>query len=274
MPLRIEATGATLGAVVTGVDLALLDDPSWRAIEAAFHEHALLVFPGQHLASPLQVAFARRFGDIEHLYGDSGVVPISNQRRDGSLLEDHEPAMQVMRGNEGWHTDSSYMPISARASVLSAHVVPAAGGETEWADMRAAYDALDAGTRERIAGLEAFHSLRVSQARIGHTDPGYRGIRLPGRRSAAASAGEDPSGDRPGGALHRPPRLRNPRPRPHRVGEVARRASRARVSAAAGPPPRVAARGPRHLGQPLRAAPGEAVRSPPGAHHEAHAHRR
>lgn len=175
MPLRIEATGATLGAVVTGVDLALLDDASWRAIEDAFHEHALLVFPGQHLASPQQVAFARRFGDIEHLYGDSGVVPISNQRRDGSLLGDHEPAMQVMRGNEGWHTDSSYMPISARASVLSAHVVPASGGETEWADMRAAYDALGAATRERIAELEAFHSLRVSQARIGHTDPGYAG---------------------------------------------------------------------------------------------------
>ena len=175
MPLRIEATGATLGAIVTGVDLALLDDESWHAIEAAFLEHALLVFPGQHLASPQQVAFARRFGDIEHLYGHSGIVPISNQRRDGSLMAEDEPAMQVMRGNEGWHTDSSYMPVSAKASVLSAHVVPPSGGETEWADMRAAYQALDAGTRERIAGLEAFHSLRVSQARIGHADPLYGG---------------------------------------------------------------------------------------------------
>ena len=71
-------------------------------------------------------------------------------------------------GNEGWHTDSSYMRLSAKASVLSAHVVPSHGGETEWADMRAAYDALDDAMRARIAGLSAYHSLRYSQARIGH----------------------------------------------------------------------------------------------------------
>jgi alpha-ketoglutarate-dependent taurine dioxygenase len=76
--------------------------------------------------------------------------------------------MQVMMGNEGWHTDSSYMRLSAKASVLSAHVVPAHGGETEWADMRAAYDALDEAMRARIARLSAYHSLRYSQARIGH----------------------------------------------------------------------------------------------------------
>jgi hypothetical protein len=80
--------------------------------------------------------------------------------------------MQVMRGNEGWHTDSSYMPLSAKASVLSAHVVPPAGGETEWADMRAAFEALDDATRERIAKLSAYHSIRYSQARIGDTGPG------------------------------------------------------------------------------------------------------
>jgi len=78
--------------------------------------------------------------------------------------------MQIMRGNEGWHTDSSYMPLAAKASVLSAHTVPASGGQTEWADMRAAYDALDDATRERIANLTASPPLKRSQARIGHTD--------------------------------------------------------------------------------------------------------
>ena len=73
-----------------------------------------------------------------------------------------------MRGNEGWHTDSSYMPLAAKASVLSAQVVPTVDGETEWADMRAAYDALDEATRRRIAGLSAHHSLYYSQAKIGH----------------------------------------------------------------------------------------------------------
>ncbi len=169
---RIEATGATLGAVVTGGRLADLDEAGFELLLDAFHEHALLIFPDQHLEPEQQVAFARRFGEIEHLYGDSGVVPISNQRHDGSLLDDDNPAMQIMIGNEGWHTDSSYMSLAAKASVLSAQVVPGRGGQTEWADMRAAYEALDEETRERIAVLSARHSLRHSQAKIGHTDPG------------------------------------------------------------------------------------------------------
>jgi alpha-ketoglutarate-dependent taurine dioxygenase len=115
--IKIERTGATLGAFVSGVDLASLDDAEWQAIEHAFHEHGLLIFPGQHPSSREQVAFARRFGEIEHLFGDTGIVPISNQRLDGSLLEDHEPPMQIMRGNEGLHTDSSYMPLSAYHSI-------------------------------------------------------------------------------------------------------------------------------------------------------------
>ena len=75
--------------------------------------------------------------------------------------------MQVVRGNQGWHTDSSYMPVSAKASMLSARVVPTSGGDTEWADMRAAFDALDPATRERIAGLSAYHSIAYSQAQAG-----------------------------------------------------------------------------------------------------------
>ena len=170
--LRIEPTQATLGAAVTGVTLSTLDASTWSAIEAAFHEYALLIFPAQHLSSDDQVAFGRRFGKIEHIIGQMDIIPISNQRRGGSLLDDDEPAMQIMRGNEGWHTDSSYMPLSAKASVLSAHVVPSAGAETEWADMRAAFEALDDTTRARVAELSAYHSIRYSQARIGDTGPG------------------------------------------------------------------------------------------------------
>ncbi len=167
--LRVKASDATLGAIVTGVRLSALAEADWSAIEAAFHAHALLVFPEQHLTLREQVSFGRRFGEIEHLFGDKGTVPISNQRRDGSLLEDDEPAMQVMRGNEDWHTDSSYMPVSAKLSLLSAHVVPSAGGQTEWADMRAAYQALDADTRRRVAKLSAYHSIKYSQGRLGYS---------------------------------------------------------------------------------------------------------
>ena len=124
MTLTITPTGATLGAIVTGVDLASLDDAEWADIERAFHAHAVLIFPGQHLSDDAHIGFGRRFGAIEHLVADREIVPISNQRNDGTLMQDDEFGMQLMRGNEGWHTDSSYMPLAAKASVLSARVVP------------------------------------------------------------------------------------------------------------------------------------------------------
>ena len=150
------------------VGLATLDAAAWNDLEAAFHEHAVLIFPGQHLSSEAQIALGARFGEIEHLSADRDIVPISNKSPDGGLAGDDSHQMQILRGNEGWHTDSSYMPLSAKASVLSARVVPAAGGQTEWADMRAAYDVLDDATKDRIAELAAYHSLFHSQAKIGH----------------------------------------------------------------------------------------------------------
>src|SRR5262249_22570111 len=169
---------ATLGAVVTDLALARMDAATWKTVEAGFHEHAVLVFPGQHPTEAEQVGFASRFGDIELLAADpeQKAVAISNQKADGSVMGPDEHRFKSLRGNEGWHTDSSYMPLAAKASVLSAQVVPPAAGETEWADMRAAYDALDEATRRRIAGLSAHHSLYHSQAKIGHvvqTGAGY-----------------------------------------------------------------------------------------------------
>ena len=167
---RIAPIAATLGAVVTDLELARMDPATWKAVEQAFHDYAVLVFPGQHLTEGEQVAFANRFGEIEILAPDPAqkAVPISNQKPDGTILRADEHRYKSLRGNEGWHTDSSYMPLAAKASVLSAQVVPSAAGETEWADMRAAYDALDEATRRRIASLSAHHSLYHSQAKIGH----------------------------------------------------------------------------------------------------------
>ena len=178
MGANVTPIDATLGAVVTGLALARMDAPTWKAVEEAFHAHAVLVFPGQNLTEAEQVAFANRFGDIELLAADpeQKAVAISNQKPDGSVMTVDEHRFKSLRGNEGWHTDSSYMPLSAKASVLSAQVVPSTDGETEWADMRAAYDALDEATRRRIAGLSAHHSLYHSQAKIGHvveTGTGY-----------------------------------------------------------------------------------------------------
>ena len=169
-PLTVTPLDATLGAVVTGLRLGRLDASTWKTVEEAFHQHAVLVFPGQHLTEAEQVGFASRFGEIELLAPDpeQKAVAISNQKPDGTVFAADEHRYKSLRGNEGWHTDSSYMPLAAKASVLSAQVVPASAGETEWADMRAAYDVLDEATRRRVAGLSAHHSLYHSQAQIGH----------------------------------------------------------------------------------------------------------
>jgi alpha-ketoglutarate-dependent taurine dioxygenase len=165
--MEIAPLDSTLGAVVTDVELTSLGDGEWDEIERAFHEHAVLVFPGQHPSSTEQIAFARRFGEIEVLFEGYDAVPISTVDHTGDVMAPDHPVMQVVRGNQGWHTDSSYMPVSAKASMLSARVVPTTGGETEWADMRAALGALDPATRERIADLAAYHSIAYSQAQAG-----------------------------------------------------------------------------------------------------------
>ena len=94
-------------------------------------------------------------------------MAISNQKPDGTVMNADDIASSRCAATKA-HTDSSYMPLAAKASVLSAQVVPSAAGETEWADMRAAYDALDEAMRQRIAGLSAHHSLYHSQAKTGH----------------------------------------------------------------------------------------------------------
>ena len=163
----IEPLPATLGATVTGLRLAALDDARWRQIDEAFNTYALLIFPGQHLSDDEQMAFGRRFGRLEP---GLTLAALSNVTPQGEVRATDGVVMQMLRGNEGWHTDSSYMPLSAKASMLSAHVVPQSGGETEWADMRAAYDSLDDATRGRISSLSAFHSIRYSQLQLGFAE--------------------------------------------------------------------------------------------------------
>ena len=166
--MNINPINATLGATVTGVDLNALTDDQWRSVEEAWYQYAVLVFPGQHIEETAKVALGERIGNLERLVSDHKAVPISNRRADGKAVDEDSDHFQILKGNEGWHTDSTYMPVSARASILSAQVVPAEGGETEWADMRAAFDALDQSTQERIRDMAAYHSLFYSQAKVGH----------------------------------------------------------------------------------------------------------
>jgi alpha-ketoglutarate-dependent taurine dioxygenase len=164
-PFDIEPVDASFAAIVRGPRLAALGAEDFAALYAAWLEHALLIFPGQFLTSAEQIAFARRFGALEF-----EIAPISNVKADGSLRDEAEndDVLKVLKGNMGWHADSTYMPVQAKGAVFSAEIVPPAGGETEWADMRAAYDALDAARRARVDAGAAHHSLHYSQSKLGH----------------------------------------------------------------------------------------------------------
>jgi alpha-ketoglutarate-dependent taurine dioxygenase len=168
LPFDIEPLDASFGARITGVRVADLDEAGFAALYATWLDHSLLVFPGQHLTREEQIAFARRFGPPEF-----EIAPISNVRPDGSVRSaSDDEVVKVLMGNMGWHCDSTYMPVQAKGAVFSASIVPDEGGETGWADLRSAYDALDAATRERIANLNARHSLRYSQGKAGFYKPG------------------------------------------------------------------------------------------------------
>jgi alpha-ketoglutarate-dependent taurine dioxygenase len=180
--MQVEPAQACLGAYVSDVRLADLTDGEWQEIHAAFLEYGVLAFPEQKLTQPEQVAFGSRFGELASRgYGyaareqhpglprvTDGVIEMSNVDADGRIISDPgHPQVLYLAGNDVWHTDSSYGRVSAKASVLSCVECPSEGGETAFADMRAALDALSPADRDRVAGLRAFHSLEYSQALRG-----------------------------------------------------------------------------------------------------------
>jgi alpha-ketoglutarate-dependent taurine dioxygenase len=169
MALSIVEIGASFGATISGVSLANLSDNAWKEIHRAYLTYAVLVFPAQSLTTEIQKSFGRRFGMLEVINGYEGALPVGNIRPDGTQIRDDADPQEygAIKGNEGWHSDSSYMPISANASMLSAHVIPASGSATEWADMRAAYDSLPEAVRQRVSSLSAFHSIVEAQMRLG-----------------------------------------------------------------------------------------------------------
>ena len=178
MPFDVEPIDATLGARVTGVDLGNLDDATFDALYEVFLEYGVLVFPAQHLTDDAQDRFARRFGEIERTSpGQKGaIMRITNERPEGGVFAEDEYRYKVLRGNEGWHTDSTYMPLASKVAMLSAIAVPTKGGETGFADMRAGWDAMDPALQDKLEGLSAHHSLYYSQSRIGYkfeTDQQY-----------------------------------------------------------------------------------------------------
>lgn len=169
--MRIVDSSATLGAYVHDVNLAHLSDAQWDELHGVFLDKAVLVFPEASLTTLQQERFSERFGQLEILTGNPLIksLYVCNVDTEGNVLPLDDDNFRIVRGNEYWHTDSSYMPIAAKVSCLSALTLPKEGGQTEWTDMRAAYQALDSTTKDRISELSAYHSFYRSQESLGQT---------------------------------------------------------------------------------------------------------
>jgi alpha-ketoglutarate-dependent 2,4-dichlorophenoxyacetate dioxygenase len=167
---------------VSGVDLTKLLTPvEVAAIEAGMDRYAVLVFHDQKITDEQQMAFSRNFGSLEDARGgnitkpedkrlQTGMNDVSNLGRDGQPLPRDSRVRLFNLGNMLWHSDSSFRAIPAKYSLLSARVVNPTGGNTEFADMRAAYDTLDAATKALIEDLVCEHSLVYSRGSLGMLD--------------------------------------------------------------------------------------------------------
>ena len=166
--MRVEPLKRSFGAKVYDLSLPDLNTEQAQDVYDLWLKYALLIFPGQHLSNDQQIKFAKNFGALEF-----DLSPISNVRNDGSIRDaNDDDIVKSLRGNMEWHHDSTYMPIQAKGAVFTAHKVPSHGGETGWADMRAAYEALDQSMKDKINDLSAYHSYEWSQKeRFGHKDP-------------------------------------------------------------------------------------------------------
>jgi alpha-ketoglutarate-dependent 2,4-dichlorophenoxyacetate dioxygenase len=182
---------AEVGDVDLSRPLGAADD---AAIKQAFWKYAVLVFPGQELGDDDHVAFAQRFGPLEpniNTYQDEVKASRIDERISDVSNLDHEnevlPASARKRlsllANRLWHTDSIFRHVPALTSLLYARTVAPVGGHTEFADMRAAWDALPQATRRRIDGLVVEHSIFNSRAKVGSTQYSERErASLPGAR--------------------------------------------------------------------------------------------
>ncbi|HLY87374.1 MAG TPA: TauD/TfdA family dioxygenase [Acetobacteraceae bacterium] len=166
---------------VSGIDITQpLSHAEAAAIAAGMDQYGVLVFRDQHFTDETQLAFSRNFGALEQATGDIAqgserrlsmdVNDISNLNKNNEILARDDRRRLFGLGNRLWHSDSSFKAVSAKYSLLSARRIPSAGGNTEFADMRAAYDALDDETKAECENLICEHSQLFSRAVLGFSD--------------------------------------------------------------------------------------------------------
>lgn len=182
MTLSVRPLHPLFVGEVTGMDLRSPTGPdTFRQIAAALDRHAVLVFHGQLIDDGQQIAFSRLFGRLETSIGtirkdrklrlrSREIADVSNLDADNNIRPTSDRWRMMLLANQLWHTDSSFKRVPGKVSLLSAREVPPSGGETEFADLRAAYDGLDAATRKRIDDLVVEHSIFHSRSLIGYAD--------------------------------------------------------------------------------------------------------
>jgi alpha-ketoglutarate-dependent 2,4-dichlorophenoxyacetate dioxygenase len=154
-----------------------LSDADFRVVEDAFERYAILVFPDQVLSQGQHVDFARRFGPIDRsmvveVEGAKARVPgeiadVSNLDSQGEILAPENRLRLFQLGNQLWHTDSAFKHVPAKASLLYQRSIAQTGGQTEFADLRAAWDALPEAMKRKVEGLVAEHAIAYSRAKLG-----------------------------------------------------------------------------------------------------------
>jgi alpha-ketoglutarate-dependent 2,4-dichlorophenoxyacetate dioxygenase len=171
--MDVVPLGPGFAAELRGVTLkdVASDDAAYATVRAAFEEHSVLVFRGQTVTDEIQLAFSRRFGPPEVTkVGSQGTgshfVILSTIGPDGKVVPaDHRLSLRA-KANQLWHTDSSFKPVPALASVLSARIIPARGGETEYVSTRLAFARLDAALRDKLQNSFAWHDYAHSRKQI------------------------------------------------------------------------------------------------------------
>ncbi len=180
MPLQVKRLGRTFFAEVSGLDLRQeQSDDTIAEIRAAWMEHAVLLFRDQQFTNEQQIAYAKRFGALEHNLRDDNafVAPLGNLNPDGTIRDPDSEQSKFLRANQLWHSDSAYFPAAAMLSFLNGRVIDPAmpDGHTQWADMQAAYDDLPQSKRDEIAELVVMHDMQTSRSVTGRIlDPDER----------------------------------------------------------------------------------------------------
>lgn len=173
MAITIEQLHPLFCAEIGGVDTGQpVNDETFAQILAAFEAHSVLVFRGQNLDDERQIAFSQRFGRLETAGKANPAAGTNFARqsnldiRTGAVIPPDDRRMIYQKGNYLWHSDSSFKAVPSLCSLLSARIVPPAGGNTEFASMRAAYDALPDDIKHKLEGLVAEHSLVYSRGTV------------------------------------------------------------------------------------------------------------